>query len=88
MAVLVTYGSSQARGGIGATAEAYATTTPDLSCIHNLHHSLQQCQKFNSLSKARGQTRILTELGWVLNPLNHRGTPKLVYLFLVIIIFI
>ena len=42
---------------------AYATarSTPDLSHIYNLHYILRQSQIFNSLSKARDQTLILTE---------------------------
>ena len=59
----VAYGSSQARGQIGAAAEAYVTVTATLdpSCICNLHHSLCQLQILNTLSKARDQTHILTE---------------------------
>ena len=30
-----------------------AIATPDLSCICNLHHSLQQCQILNPLREAR-----------------------------------
>ena len=30
-----------------------ATATPDSSCVCDLHHSLQQCQILNPLSKAR-----------------------------------
>ena len=57
------YGSSQARGWIGTAAEAYttATATPDPSCICDPCHSWGQCHILNSLSKARGQTHILTE---------------------------
>ena len=64
MATPVAYGSSQARGRIGATAEAYttATATPDLSIICDLHCSLEQGQILNPLSKARDGTCILTEI--------------------------
>ena len=57
------YGSSQAGSPTGAAAEASATATAilDPSHICNLHHSLQQCQILNPLSKARDQTHILTE---------------------------
>ena len=34
-----------------------ATAAPDLSCIWDPCHSLQQCQILNSLSKTRDQTR-------------------------------
>ena len=40
-------------------AYAIATATPDPSCICNLHHSSQQPQILNPLSKARDQTYIL-----------------------------
>ena len=45
--------------GLGVESEpqlpAYttATATPDVSCICNLHRSLQQCQNLNPLSEAR-----------------------------------
>ena len=45
------YGSFQARGQIGAAAEAYvtATATPDPSHICDLHRDLQQLQTLNPL---------------------------------------
>ena len=57
----VAYGSSQARDGISAAAEAYSTvmTTPDPSRICNLHCILLQRRILNPLSEARIQTRIL-----------------------------
>ena len=63
MATSAAYGSSPARGGIGAAAEAYATATamPDLSYICNICCSLQQDWVLNPLSEARVQTLILTE---------------------------
>ena len=45
--------------------------TQDPSHVCNLHHSSQQRQILNSLSEARDQTRILIDIGWVLNPLSH-----------------
>ena len=36
-----------------------ATSTQDLSCICNLHHSSQQCRIVNPLSKGRDRTRKL-----------------------------
>ena len=42
-------------------AYATATATPDTSCICDLHHSLQQLQVLNPLSKARDWTQILTD---------------------------
>ena len=45
-ATSMAYGGSQARGQIGAVAEAYATATAtqDLSHVFDLHHSSRQCQ--------------------------------------------
>ena len=40
---------------------AYATAMLDLSCMCDLHHSSQQHQIFNPLSKARGQTCVLMD---------------------------
>ena len=53
-----TYIGSQARAQIGAKlqADTTATATPDLSHICDLHHSSQQRQILNPLSKARDQT--------------------------------
>ena len=54
--------NSWARGQIGAAAKAYVTaTTPDLSHISDIPHSLQPCWIFNPLSEARDGTHILTE---------------------------
>ena len=49
MAAPAAYASSQARGQIGAAAEAYATAiaTLDTRRICNSHHSLRQCQILN-----------------------------------------
>ena len=46
---------------------AYTTATamPDLSSICKLHHSSQQCQILNPLSKARSQTHILKDTSQV-----------------------
>ena len=60
----IAYGSSQARGKIGAIAVALPTATamPDSSHICDLYHSLGQHQILNSLSKGRDQTCV----SWVL----------------------
>ena len=49
------HGSSQARGSVGAIAPAYttATATRDLRHVCDLHHSSQQRQILNPLSKVR-----------------------------------
>ena len=46
---------------VAAAAYATATAPPDLSCICDLCHSLQQCWILNLLSKAGCWTHILTE---------------------------
>ena len=46
-------------------AYATASATPDPSHICNLHHSSQQCQILNPLSKARYGTRVLMDASWV-----------------------
>ena len=62
--------------GLGVESElqlpAYTTvtTTQDPSHICDLHYS---SQLLNPLSKARDQTSILMNTGWVLNLLSHRG---------------
>ena len=40
---------------------AYATAATDLSRICDLHHSSQQCQILNTLSKARDRTCVLMD---------------------------
>ena len=62
MATPVAYGRFQARGQIGAAAEAYDTATGTLDPSHfcNLHCSLWQCWIPNPLSEARDRARILT----------------------------
>ena len=58
-AALAAYGSSQARGLIGATA------AEDPSLICNLHHSSGQWQICNPLSEASNWTRILRDTSWI-----------------------
>ena len=61
-------------------AYATATGTPDLSSVCDLHHSSQQHQILNPLSKARNRTCILMDASRVLNPLSHNGnSPTLLY---------
>ena len=63
IAAPMAYEGSQARGQMGAAAEAYATAmaTPDLSCICELHCTLWQHWIRNPLIEARDGTHILTE---------------------------
>ena len=53
------YGSSQARGSIGAAAAGLCTTVPNH--IYDLHCSSPQCRILNLLSEARDQTHILMD---------------------------
>ena len=67
------YGSSKARGQIGAEILAYsiATETPDPTHTCGLYHSLRKSQILSPLSKARDATCILKDTNWVLNPPSH-----------------
>ena len=48
---------------------SYITVTamPDLSIVFDLHHTSEQCQILNPLSKTRDQTCILMDTSWVHN---------------------
>ena len=61
-------------------AYATATATWDLSLIHSLHRSLQQCWILNLLSEARDGTCILMGTSWVLNPLSRSGNSNDYYI--------
>ena len=67
-------GCSQARGRIGAAA---ATAGLDLSHICNLHHSSQQRQILNPLSKTRDRTRVLMVTTWVHYHWAMMGAPRI-----------
>ena len=57
---------------------AYATVTamPEPSCVCDLiYHSSQQCQIVNPLSKARDQTRILSDNSQIHFPYTTIGSP-------------
>ena len=70
-----TYRSLQARGELKLQLPAYATATPDPSCICDLHCSLWQHQLLNPLSKARYWTHILIDTCQILNLQSTAGTP-------------
>ena len=61
---------------------AYTTAiaTPDLSRVFDLHHSSQQCQILNPLSKARDWTHVLIDTSWVRYSWATTGTPILINL--------
>ena len=72
------YGSSQARGQIGAAAEDYtiATATWNLIPICDLHHCSRQRWIRNPLREARDWTCILMGTSRVLNLLRHSGNSR------------
>ena len=84
-AVSKAYGSSQARGQIGAVAApAYviAIATQDPSRICNLHHSSQQHWILNPLNEARDQTCILMDTSRILSHCVTPGTLEVCFLIL------
>ena len=76
--MVAAYGSSQARGWIGAAATAYSTVTalPDASWNATYTGAHDNAGSFNPLSKARDWTHILMDTSWFLNLLNHNGNSK------------
>ena len=74
----VACGISQARGHIRAagTSLHHSHRNAGPSHICDLHHSLQQRQILNPLSKARNQTHILIDTSWILNLLSHTGNSQ------------
>ena len=69
-AVSAAYGSSQARGQIGATAAGlqHSPCHARSSRVCDLHHSSRQCQIPDPLSEARDRTRILMDTSQVCHP--------------------
>ena len=68
------------RVGVGLELQLSVTATamPDLSWVCDLHHSSQQCQILNPMSKARNRTHVLRDTSWVLNLLSHNGNSALI----------
>ena len=65
------------------SAYTTATAMPDLTCVCDLHHSSQQRQILNPLSKAR-ETCILMDTSQVCNPVScNRNFIIIVVLILV-----
>ena len=75
------YGSSQARGPLGATAASLdtATATQDPSCVCELHHSSWQWWILNPLSEARDRTCNLLVPSWICFCCATMGTLSLKY---------
>ena len=67
------YGSSQARGQIGAAAASYRHSNTRSELLLRLHHSSWQCLVLNPLGKARDGTHVLMDTSWVGNLLSHNG---------------
>ena len=57
---------------------AIAIAMPDLSCVCDLHHSSQQHQLLNPLSKARGQTCNLMVPSRIYSSCTTMGTPSFI----------
>ena len=55
----------QAEPELQLVAYATAIAMLDTRCIHDLHHSSQQCWIFNPLSEARDWTHIFKDSSWV-----------------------
>ena len=68
----VVYGSSQARGRIGATD----TAMQDPSRVCDLNHSSQQCRILKALSEARDQTFVLMDASQIRFHCATTGTPE------------
>ena len=61
-------------------ASTTATAMPDLSCIHDIHHSSrQQCWILNPLREARDQTHNLKVPSWIHFSCATTGTPVVPY---------
>ena len=77
-AAAIAYGSSLPDQGLNqrCSCQPRATATRDLSHICEQHHSSQQHQILNLLSKARDQICTLMDISRVLNLLNHSGNSQ------------
>ena len=65
LATPAVYGSSQGQIGLQLPDYATATAIRDLSRVCDVHHSSQQHQILNPLSKARDQTHVLMDISRV-----------------------
>ena len=64
------------RLGCKSEFQLSTTATWDSSHVCNLHHSSQQCQISDPLSKAKDQTLILVDIRWICFCCTTTGTPK------------
>ena len=68
---------------LGVKSELYlpacttVSSTPDPSCVCNLHHSSWQHQMLNPLSRARDWTCVLMDTSWIRYHWATMGTPSL-----------
>ena len=78
MAVSAAYGSSQARGQIGAELLAYATApaTLDPSCVCDLHCSCGNTGSLTHQARPGIKSTSSGTLCWVLNQLSHNRNSK------------
>ena len=58
---------------------------PDSNRVCSLHHSSQQRQILNVLSRARDRTRVFMDTSQVLNPLSHSGNSTIYFLKILIL---
>ena len=85
-AIPAAYGSSQARGQIGAAATCLRYSHSNVGskpCLQPTpqHHSSQQHWILNPLSRARDQTCILMDTTWVCCHHATMGTPSFLFFF-------
>ena len=75
----MTYGSSQARGGIGAAAAGlyHSHSNADPSCLCDLCKNLAATLDTNPMSEARDRTHILMDASQVLTPCSHNGNSSI-----------
>ena len=71
------YGTSQARGQIGAAAASPHHSRSNARSKPCLRPTPQLTATVGPLSEARDQTCILMDTSWVLNPLSHNGNSFL-----------
>ena len=83
----MSYGSSQARGPVGATAAGLCHSHSNVRSEPHLrlYHNSRQCQIINSLSQVRDQTRNLMVPSWICFCCTTMEAPR--YIFYKLILF-